>query len=172
MFSKVLKRITDAELNFTGMKAPAFLVILFLYVFNPSGASAQQTGDDPFGRSREIIRDLDSIVTPTGIQQRFPEKIGGVDQWVFVRGQDTANPLVLFVHGGPASPMAPVSWTFQRPLEEYFTMIQYDQRGSGKTFAGNDTSSLGETIRIDQYVEDAITLTEAMLKKYGKRNSF
>lgn len=123
---------------------------------------------DPYSQARAIIRDADSVVTPNGIQETYQTRLGGLNQWVFVRGQDRNNPIILFVHGGPASPMAPVSWLFQRPIEEYFTVVHYDQRASGKTYAANDTINLGNTIRIEQYVKDAVELAEFIRKKYGK----
>lgn len=115
------------------------------------------------------MKDLDSIVSPNGIQENFKVSIGGIEQWVYVRGQHKDNPIILFVHGGPASPMAPVAWTFQRPLEEYFTVIHYDQRGAGRTFTSNDTIGLGKTIRIDQYVNDAVDIARFLTKKYHKK---
>ena len=123
----------------------------------------------PYQKAKSIISDLDSIVTPNGIQENFQIKAGDEKQWVYVRGKNADNPIILFVHGGPASPMAPVSWTFQRPLEEYFTMVHYDQRASGKTFRTNDTLDLGKTIFIDRYVDDAIQIASHIIKKYKKK---
>jgi pimeloyl-ACP methyl ester carboxylesterase len=60
-------------------------------------------------------------------------------------------------------------WMFQRPIEEYFTVINYDQRASGKTYLANDTTGLGKTIHIEQYVTDAIELTQFVKEKYKKR---
>lgn len=119
--------------------------------------------------ARAIIGDLGKIVNPDGVQENFKLRIGGVDQWLYVRGQDRANPVILFVHGGPASPIAPVMWTYQRPLEEYFTIVNYDQRGSGKTFLDNDPAAVQKTLRIDQYVQDAIDIATEVSKRYGKR---
>jgi dipeptidyl aminopeptidase/acylaminoacyl peptidase len=59
------------------------------------------------------------IVAPSGVQENFKLHINGIDQWVYTRGQDRKNPVLLFVHGGPASPSAPTMWMYQRPLEEY-----------------------------------------------------
>jgi len=123
---------------------------------------------DEYAAARRIIADLDSIVAPHGVQESYAVPVGGLKQWVFVRGQDRANPIILFVHGGPASPMAPATWMFQRPIEEYFTVVQYDQRAAGKTYATNDTTGLDRTIRVEQYVDDAIALAEYVRQKYGK----
>jgi pimeloyl-ACP methyl ester carboxylesterase len=88
---------------------------------------------------------------------------------VYVRGLDKNNPVILFVHGGPASPVSPLMWMFQSPLEEYFTVVNYDQRASGKTYLANDTTGLGKTINIEQYVTDAIELAQFITEKYKKR---
>lgn len=122
-----------------------------------------------YNKAKKIISDLDSIVTPNGIQENFIAKIGNIKQWVYVRGQNKDNPIILFVHGGPASPMAPTSWVFQKPMEEYFTIVHYDQRAAGKTFVENDTLNLSKTITIDHYVDDAIEIAEYIKRKYDKQ---
>lgn len=117
--------------------------------------------------ARGVIRDLDRIVSPRGIQETYKARIGGIDQWIYVRGQDRANPVLLFVHGGPASPMSAAMWAFQRPLEEYFTVVHWDQRGAGKTFLEADPDRVRDTLRIDRYVQDAIEVTEHVAALLG-----
>ncbi len=73
---------------------------------------------------RQVIGDLGKIVNPNGIQETFKTRIGGVDQWIYTRGQDRKNPVILFIHGGPASPASPTMWMYQRPIEEYFTVVK------------------------------------------------
>src|SRR5579859_1704494 len=141
---------------------------LSLCLTSPAYGQNEHPAQD-YSASKKIIQDLGRIVNPKGIQENYELPIGGVQQWVFVRGQDTSNPIILFVHGGPASPMSPVAWMFQRPFEEYFTVIHYDQRASGKTYQANDTTGLAKTINIDQYVQDAIGLTELIKKRYHKK---
>ncbi len=119
--------------------------------------------------ARAIIADLDRIVAPGGVQETYKLRIGGIDQWVYARGQDRANPVILFVHGGPASPMSPSMWMFQRPLEEYFTVVHYDQRGAGRTFLETDPDSIADTLTIERYVDDAIELAERVRERYAKR---
>jgi pimeloyl-ACP methyl ester carboxylesterase len=134
-------------------------------------ARAQEACPDrsAYEPAREIIRDLDRIVAPTGVQEAYAARIGGIEQWINVRGQDRGNPMVLFVHGGPAAPVTPSLWQFQRPLEEYFTIAHYDQRGAGKTYHLAAPESIADSIRIQRYVDDAIEVAEHLRKRYGKQ---
>ncbi|MBC9909531.1 alpha/beta fold hydrolase [Chitinophaga varians] len=148
------------------------LLLLFLTISLACHVTAHaQNNDvtDKYAGGKKLITGLSKILSPNGVQENFEATLGGTRQWVFVRGQDRNNPVILFVHGGPASPMAPVAWTWQRPLEEYFTMVQYDQRASGKSFLANDTTNLGATLHIDRYVDDCIELAEQLRQKYHKK---
>ena len=134
----------------------------------PACAGEHKTAE-PYAEAKSIIEDMGRIVTPNGVQEIFKARIGGIDQWVSVRGKDRDNPLLLFVHGGPASPAMPVSWAFQRPWEEYFTVVQWDQRGAGKTYRANDPEEIAETIRIDRFVADVGEVIELLRDRYDKR---
>ena len=130
------------------MKSTALVVAILAAV--AVRANAQQCPDiAPYQKAREAIQDLGRIVAPSGIQESYKTKIGGIDQWLSVRGQDPSNPILLFVHGGPASPLIPTMWQFQRPLEEYFTVVNYDQRGAGKTYLEDHSDATGETLHIN-----------------------
>ena len=120
-------------------------------------------------KARQIISDLEKIVNPKGIQETFKTMIGGVEQWIYTRGQDKNNPILLFIHGGPASPMSPLMWMYQRPIEEYFTVVNWDQRGSGRTFLEADPELLRGTLRIEQYVSDTIELVELIKHRYDAK---
>jgi pimeloyl-ACP methyl ester carboxylesterase len=141
----------------------------FMLAFTAVTAQAQESADARrFQQAREAVADLGRILAPTGIQESYKTRIGGIDQWVNVRGQDRDNPVILFVHGGPASPLTPTIWQFQRPLEEYFTMVNYDQRGAGKTYGETDPASIGDSIHIPRYIDDAIEVAEYVRKRYHK----
>src|SRR5690606_1540915 len=139
----------------------AGLLSCFLLLVPMLAATAQECpGGKSYEQAREVVRDLQRIVAPDGIQESYKTSIGGIDQWINVRGEDRDNPVILFVHGGPASPATPSIWQFQRPIEEYFTVVHWDQRGAGKTFRETDPGSIGDTIRIERYVDDAIEVAE------------
>lgn len=144
-------------------------ILLSLAAWLPvTHAQSQSAADDRCEQVRDVVRDLQRIVAPEGIQDTYKARIGGIEQWISVRGQDRDNPVILFVHGGPASPLIPSMWEFQRPLEDYFTVVNYDQRGAGKTFLANDPDKVAGTLRIERYVDDAIEIAEHIRKRYHK----
>ncbi len=91
-------------------------------------------------------------------------KIGGIEQCVLIRGENTDNPVLLFLHGGPGMPMMYLAHQFQRPLEKHFTVVQWDRRGAGKTYSKNIPSP--ESINTEQLIKDAFTLTDTLRKRY------
>lgn len=148
------------------------LTLLALTLFLAISAPVDAAGCKDTSRladARAVIQDLDRIVAPSGVQEAFKTRIGGIDQWLNVRGQDKANPILLFVHGGPASPLTPTIWQFQCPIEEYFTVVNWDQRGAGKTYVEDASDAVGDSLRIDRYVDDAIEVADYVRKRYGKR---
>lgn len=120
--------------------------------------------------ARAVIASVEAV-PPGGIDDHEAVRIGGIKQWISVRGNDPANPILLFLHGGPGSPMMGESWTFQRPWEDYFTVVQWDQRGAGKTFslAGRKPD---RSMTIAEMVSDAEDLIEYLRRKYGKKKIF
>jgi pimeloyl-ACP methyl ester carboxylesterase len=135
----------------------------------PSLVLAQSAPEDSFAAARAIVANAQSIVTPDGVQENFVVTLGGARQAVSVRGAHRANPLLLFVHGGPGSVEMPMAWSFQRPWEDYFTVVQWDQRGAGKSYPLNDPKVLAPTMTLDRYRDDAIELIQLLARRYGQR---
>jgi pimeloyl-ACP methyl ester carboxylesterase len=149
------------------------VTVAFLVLLSVAAARAQApqtiTADDPYAPGRAVVAELQRIVTPRGIQENFVVPLGGARQQVYVRGADKANPIILFLHGGPGATEMAHAWTFQRPWEDFFTVVHYDQRGAGKSYPLNDPSALTQTMTIGRYRDDAIELIELLCKKYEKR---
>ena len=95
-----------------------------------------------------------AIHTPNGIDERRFVRIGGVDQWITIRGQDRDNPAILILHGGPGAPVSALVAHFL-PWEHDFTVVQWDQRGSGKSYAPNQPPP-----SIELMVHDALEVTD------------
>lgn len=98
-----------------------------------------------------------AIHTPNGIQESGFVKIGGIEQFILIRGDNRNNPVVLMLHGGPGLAQS-MLFAWFRPWEKYFTVVQWDQRGAGKTYGryGEETPNL----TINQMVEDGIQVSE------------
>ena len=136
-------------------------------------ASAQpSSNNDIYAPGRAEVTDIDRIVTPNGVEDTFEAVLGGTRQVVNVRGANRANPILVFIHGGPAAPEMPVAWAFQRPWEDFFTVVQWDQRGAGKSYPLNDPKTIAPTLTIDRYRDDTIELIELLRHKYGQRKVF
>jgi pimeloyl-ACP methyl ester carboxylesterase len=92
-------------------------------------------------------------------------RIGGADHWVFERSEDVANPIVLFLHGGPGTSQLTANRRRTGDLERYFTVVDWDQRGAGKSYAA--ISDAG-AMNIEQFVADTRELTLHLLEEFGK----
>src|SRR5215208_3642534 len=113
-------------------------------------------------RQRRVAKALE-ITTPNGIvEQRFV-KVGGIDQWIQLRGEDRDNPVLLVLHGGPGWPNAVFTLPL-RPWEQHFTVVQWDHRGAGKTLGRIGKAGSGE-MTFNRRVTDAIELVE-FLRNY------
>jgi proline iminopeptidase len=142
---------------------------------NAPATSADAPADErTLARSEvtKIVADLRWIDTSRGIDERREIEIGGIKQWISVRGRDRRNPILLFVHGGPGSPMMPGSWFFQTPWEEYFTVVQWDQRGAGKTGASNDPATVTPTITVDRMTADGEEVIQYLRRTFQKEKLF
>lgn len=91
--------------------------------------------------------------------------INGTKQEVMIRGTDRSNPLVIFVHGGPGVPETPYVRKYQDLLEQNFTVVQYDERGSGKSYHfSEDYSNLSSEMLVD----DLLALTDYLEQEFNQ----
>jgi pimeloyl-ACP methyl ester carboxylesterase len=90
-------------------------------------------------------------------------RLGGVDQWISIRGSDASNPVLLHLSGGPGS--SDVGWvrTFNQALEEHFTVVVWEQRGTGKSYPALDPTA---TFTLDRVVADGIELSDYLAGRF------
>jgi len=136
-------------------------------------AQAQET-PEPHNRAEavKIIADLRKIVAPKGLERTEKLRIGGIDQWVSVRSRDLRNPVLLMIHGGPGWVAMPTSWYFAQGWDEYFTVVQWDQRGAGKTYVSNDPATVAPTLTVDRMHADTEEIVQWARKTFGKEKIF
>lgn len=94
--------------------------------------------------------------------------IGLIEQWVTVRGSVCGNPVLLFVHGGPGNPMSPFSANVFAGWERDFTIVQWDQRGAGRTF-GRNPAAADAPLSMERMTQDGVELAAYLAARLGQR---
>lgn len=84
-------------------------------------------------------------------------EVNGTELEVMIRGNDRSNPVIIFAHGGPCCSEIPYVRKYQDLLEKDFTVVHYDQRGSGKSYHFFEDYS---DLTASTHVEDLIELTK------------
>ncbi|KAF1701670.1 alpha/beta hydrolase [Pseudoxanthomonas suwonensis] len=135
-------------------------------------ATAAEPATSSRGESVGLIRELRRIVAPGGVERYEHVRIGGIDQFVSIRGQDRANPVLLIVHGGPGFPTSGIAWWATRGLEEYFTVVHWDQRGAGKTFLANDPATVAPTMQPERFIDDTGELVDWLRREFRQDKVF
>lgn len=158
-------------------KVPAWPIaaLLCLMAAGPAAAYQEEAPDGAIAAApspRAVIREARAIQQPRGVEELREVEIGGIKQWISIRGRDRRNPILLFIHGGPASAEMPASWLYQSPWEDYFTVVQWDQRGAGKTAAANDPALVTPTITIEQMTADGEELVALLRETFSKDKIF
>jgi len=138
-------------------------------VFSMLGAGVQQ--EAPAVAFTPPITDAEGNEIPGSIAAIETVTLGGIEQTVTLRGVDTTNPVLLFLHGGPGLPSSPwVTWNnFQAELEANFVVVHWDQRGAGKSFSEDLTP---EDMRLENFVSDTLALTDILRERFEQDKIF
>ena len=90
-------------------------------------------------------------------------KIGGIEQWVTIRGDDERKPVLLLLHGGPGDVQSSLVSTYA-PYEKDFVLVQWDQRGAGRTFGKNGVAGVTR----ERLIADALDLAEQLHRRFPR----
>ncbi|TGK07695.1 alpha/beta hydrolase [Leptospira semungkisensis] len=96
-------------------------------------------------------------------------QLGGCEQWISIRSRQPEGPILLFLHGGPGTAQIFFSRKPQRELEHHFIVVNWDQRGSGKSYNKNIKQS---EMTIDTFLHDTQELIEYLTKRFNKEKIF
>lgn len=96
-------------------------------------------------------------------------ELGGVKQSLLIRGTEVSNPVVLLLHGGPGYSQISFARKYQEKLEENFIVVNWDQRGSGKSYALDINK---ETMNREQFISDTIELIDYLCETYEKEQIY
>ncbi len=148
---------------------------LLILASAPAAHAQARVTPDPFTRDTVLgrIRELRAIGTPEGIDTLIPVNTGpGGRQWISVRGLNRSNPVLVVLHGGPGTPLLPSAWWFQKPWEDFFTVVEWDQRGAGRNYAGLDTTGTAPIWPIADLVGDVRAVVDTVRALLGKEKVF
>ncbi len=153
---KILKRIGKYILLLTG----GFILLIligfgFLYLISPGKAEPIVCENGiPIKRSISVIEKVD---------------IGGVDQYLIIRGVDSIKPVLLFLHGGPGSPESGFVQKYNPDLETEFVVVHWEQRGAGKSYS---KSIPVESMNVEQFISDTKELSEYLIKRFNQEKIY
>jgi len=120
------------------------------------------------GNSFQKMEQSDSMKSKIKMEKIWVT-IGGVQQGMFIRTRNLNNPVLLYVHGGPAFPNFFLIDKYEPNLEEYFTVCYWEQRGGGLSYSPQVTL---ESMTFDQLVSDAIEVTNYLREKFKKEKIY
>jgi pimeloyl-ACP methyl ester carboxylesterase len=102
------------------------------------------------------------------INQLEAVEVGGTTQWIRICGADASNPVLLFMQLGPGLPIINDARRFEQllTLKDAFTVVYWDQRGTGLTLR---TNSNGDDLSAARMVADAVSMMELLRDRFGTR---
>jgi pimeloyl-ACP methyl ester carboxylesterase len=104
---------------------------------------------------------------PGSISEKDHVSINGVEQGMFIKGKDSSNPVLLYLHGG--MPDYFLTQDYPTGLDEYFTVVWWEQRGSGLSYSSDIPP---ESVNPEQLVSDTLSVTNYLRKRFGQQKIY
>ena len=120
---------------------------------------------------RFYLRYSTKIDTINGISSLEEITLGDLKQWIFIRGTDQKNPIMIFLHGGPGEPALGMSSSRKLDAEliKHYTVVHWDQRGAGKTY---NSQIPVDSMTLDRLVEDCNELIDYLRNRFETQKVF
>lgn len=132
------------------LSAVLFILVGLLFVHSP-------------GKPAPFV-DEDGNPVENSISEKLWVTIGNVRQGMMIRGKNTSNPVLLFLHGGPGMPTFFLNDDYPTGLEEHFTVCYWEQRGAGISYNGNVSV---KEITVELLIADAIEVVHYLRQRFG-----
>ena len=95
--------------------------------------------------------------------------LGGIAQWILLQGNDTSQPVLLVLHGGPGYAMLPLLHEYNRELEDHFIVVNWDQRGAGRSYNRGIRSA---SMTLARFLSDAHELTDLLKQRFAQNKIY
>lgn len=115
------------------------------------------------------IKDSKGKVVEHSVALLEKVEIGGIEQFLMVRGENKNNPVILFIHGGPGVSDVPYIRKYQKDLEKEFVVVEWEQRGTGKSYKNNIPTG---SMNIAQFISDTKEVTDYLCNKFNQNKIF
>ena len=101
------------------------------------------------------------------ISEKVFVNINGVEQGMFIKSKDVTHPVLLYLHGG--MPDYFLTQKYPTGLEDYFTVVWWEQRGSGLSYSADIPP---ETMNLEQMISDTLAVTNYLRQRFGKEKIY
>ena len=115
------------------------------------------------------IVDPQGKVLPNSISLIEKIPVGGMDQYLVIRGEDADKPVLLMLHGGPGTPEFPLMRDPNLVLEKEFVVVHWEQRGAGKSFSPDIPV---ESMTTNQLIADAAEVSNYLRKRFKQEKIY
>lgn len=109
------------------------------------------------------------IDAPNAVTDLLSVEVGGMQQWLLIRGENADNPILLWLHGGPGSAQMPIHHAYAKELEKEYVVVHWDQRGAGKS---NHSGFREETMSLDRFILDTHEVTQYLKKRFDREKIY
>ncbi|MBR1797066.1 MAG: alpha/beta hydrolase [Clostridiales bacterium] len=104
-----------------------------------------------------------------GIDETIYVELNGQEQYLWIAGHDTSNPVIISLHGGPGAPTSFIDYCWIDELTDNYTVVSWDNRGCGRTYFRNiDSDPDNETVNFEQAQEDLDALVDYLCDRFGQ----
>lgn len=118
------------------------------------------------GKSKPFL-DANGNPLSGSISEKVFVNINGLQQGMFIKSKDETNPVLLYLHGG--MPEYFLTERYPTGLEEYFTVVWWEQRGAGLSYS---TDIPPDTMTVEQFISDTLELTNYLRHRFGKEKIY
>lgn len=120
------------------------------------------------GKVKPLLYENGDIIKGS-ISEKVYANINGANMGMIIKSKDLSKPVLLFVHGGPGMPEYEFTEKYPTGLEDNFTVVWWDQRGSGLSY---NSGVIKEKMTAEQFVLDTIEVSKYLCERFGKEKIY